>query len=144
MLSEEKHHFFSFFFKRQRKIPADDVGHMCSISSGENMLVSWEPSFVTAKKNQSPLGLYRNPPTVFFINPCYVLLIRDQCFVFLSPLPFCIRHHVHLRPTSSGGTPLSRERTYDSLKLRRARNCVYITQIVFVWKSIYLEWLEGE
>ncbi len=53
-----------------------------SVSSGENMLVLF-----TAKENQSPLGLYRNPQTFFFTNPHFVLLIGDRCFVLLSPLP---------------------------------------------------------
>ncbi len=47
-------------------------------------------SFLTlAKENQSPLGLYRNPPTFFFTNPRFVLLIRDQRIVLFS---LCVRH----------------------------------------------------
>uniref|UniRef100_A0A671KJW9 Uncharacterized protein n=1 Tax=Sinocyclocheilus anshuiensis TaxID=1608454 RepID=A0A671KJW9_9TELE len=42
-------------------------------------------SFLTlAKENQSPLGLYRNPPTFFFTNPRFVLLISDHCFGLIS------------------------------------------------------------
>ncbi len=42
-------------------------------------------SFLTlAKENQSPLGLYRNPPTFFFITPRFVLLIHDRRFVLFS------------------------------------------------------------
>ncbi len=36
-----------------------------------------------SKENQSPLGLYKNPPTFFFTNPRFVLLIRDRRFVFV-------------------------------------------------------------
>ncbi len=39
-----------------------------------------------AKENQSSLGFYRNPPTFFFINPRFVLLIRDQYSVLFSSL----------------------------------------------------------
>jgi len=50
-------------------------------------------SFLTlAKENQSPLGLYRNPPTFFFTNPHFVLLISDRCFVLISPQRFRVRH----------------------------------------------------
>uniref|UniRef100_A0A673N3X3 Phosphodiesterase n=1 Tax=Sinocyclocheilus rhinocerous TaxID=307959 RepID=A0A673N3X3_9TELE len=41
---------------------------------------------------ESPLGLYRNPLTFFFTNPCFVLLISDCCFVLISPLRFRVRH----------------------------------------------------
>ncbi len=37
----------------------------------------------TAKENQSPLGLYRNPLTFFFSNPRFVPLIGDVLFCFL-------------------------------------------------------------
>ncbi len=40
-----------------------------------------------AKENQSPLGLYQTPPTFFFTNPIFVLLICDRSFVLLSLLP---------------------------------------------------------
>ncbi len=55
-------------------------------------------SFLTlAKENQSPIGLlYRNPPTFFFTNPRFVLLIRDRHFVLLSLLRasvFITNHH---------------------------------------------------
>ncbi len=36
------------------------------------------------KGNQSPLGLYRNPPTFFCTNPRFVLLICDRRFVLFS------------------------------------------------------------
>ncbi len=57
-----------------------------------------EASFLTlAKENQSPIGLlYRNPPTFFFTNPRFVLLIRDRHFVLLSLLRasvFITNHH---------------------------------------------------
>ncbi len=66
---------------------------MCSVHLWD-MLVSQvcfqeqrKQSFLTlTKENQSPLGLYRNPPTFFFTNPRFVLLIRDQLFVLLSVL----------------------------------------------------------
>ncbi len=69
----------------------DDIGRMRSAYSS-SMLVSRvclqeqrKQSFLTlAKENQSPLGLYRNPLTFFFINPRFVLLIRDRHFVLLS------------------------------------------------------------
>ncbi len=37
---------------------ADDEGCRCSESSGENMLVSPETSFVYRKGKQSPLGIF--------------------------------------------------------------------------------------
>ncbi len=42
-------------------------------------------SFLTLpKENQSPFGLYRNPPTFFFTNPRFVLLICDRrIFIFI-------------------------------------------------------------
>ncbi len=42
-------------------------------------------SFLTlAKENQSPHDLYLNPPTFFFINPRFVLLIHDRHFILFS------------------------------------------------------------
>ncbi len=41
-------------------------------------------------------SLYRNPPTFFFTNPCFVVLIHDQHFVLLSLLHasvFVTNHH---------------------------------------------------
>ncbi len=76
-------------------------------------------SFLTLpKENQSPLGLYRNPPTFFFTNPRFVLLIRDRRFVLFSL-------HVHhlitqrQRPMSSAGTASK----YDSQ--RKCEKSVY-------------------
>ncbi len=43
-----------------------------------------EAKFPYFTKEKSPLGLYRNPPTFFFTNPRFVLLICDWCFVLLS------------------------------------------------------------
>ncbi len=56
-------------------------------------------SFLTlAKENQSPLGLYRNPPTFFFTNPRFVLLINDQRFVLFRSLSTFVTNHA--TPTS--------------------------------------------
>ncbi len=50
-------------------------------------------SFLTsAKENQSPLGLYRNPPTFFFTNPQFVLLIRDNFNI--TPIGFAWKKKV--------------------------------------------------
>ncbi len=35
--------------------------------------------------------LYQNPPTFFFSNPRFVLVIHDWCLVLLSLPHFCIR-----------------------------------------------------
>ncbi len=40
--------------------------------------------YILPKESQSPLGLYRNPPTFFFTNPRFVLLIHDRRFVLQS------------------------------------------------------------
>ncbi len=41
-------------------------------------------SLLYPKENQSPLGLYQNPPTFFFTSPRFVLLIRYRRFVLFS------------------------------------------------------------
>ncbi len=62
-------------------------------------------SFLTlAKENQPSLGLYQNPPTFFFTNPRFVLLIRDHVYCFvLSPRLSLIT--LRIRPTSAAGKP---------------------------------------
>ncbi len=55
-------------------------------------------SFLTlAKENQSPLGLYQNPPTFFFTNPRFVL-IHDWLFVLFCFLSALVTNHT--TPTS--------------------------------------------
>ncbi len=69
-----------------------------------------------AKENQSLLGLYQNPPTFFFTNPHFVLLIHDRafCFAVSPPLPHLLlvtpARAQSVRPTSSAGMAC----TYDS------------------------------
>ncbi len=71
--------------------------------SGENMIVLRETSFVFNKEKPVYFCLYQNPQTFFFSNPNFLLLIRDGCFVLLSPLRFRIRHHVRQCLMSSVG-----------------------------------------
>ncbi len=61
-----------------------------------------------AKENQSSLGFYRNPPTFLFINPRFVLLIRDQYSVLLS---FLVRYYS--RNANVLSHPLERLPQYD-------------------------------
>ncbi len=52
-------------------------------------------SFLTlAKENQSPLGLYQNPPT-FFFKKKRLFCASNLCPAFyfaVSPPHFCVRH----------------------------------------------------
>ncbi len=65
-----------------RRLPSPDVGDM--LVSRVCLQEKRKQSFLTlAKENQSTLG-NRNPPTFFFTNPNFVLLIRDRHFVSLS------------------------------------------------------------
>ncbi len=107
---------FKMVQSQERGDPANDVGHRRSVISGENMLVSWEPSFVYSKeKKLSPLGLYRNLPFIFLYKSSFCTSNLRQVFFFLpSLLHFCVCHFSpEITPTSSAGTPLSRERIYD-------------------------------
>ncbi len=56
----------------------------------------WKQSFLTLpKENQSPLGLYRNPPTFLFTNSRFMLLICNWCFVLLATNHRCV-HYTHV------------------------------------------------
>ncbi len=64
--------------------------------------------FTLPKENQSPLGLYRNPPIFFFSSFCAFNLWPAFCFA-VSPPDFHVRHESpahawRIRPTSSAGT----------------------------------------
>lgn len=95
-----------------KKLPHDlltqrsiqDVGH--GVSSSENMLVSWEPRFVNSNQ---PVSFWLILKSSDFTNPHFVLPIYDWCFWWLA-LPRSLPHS----PTSSAGTPHSRECTYVS------------------------------
>ncbi len=106
-------------------------------------MVQRKRSFLTfAKENQSPLGLYRNPLTFFFSNPRFVLLIRDWCFVLLSPLRFHIHHFslvrkLHIRPLLSARKVLSREHVYDSKQKLQITVYSVVNIYIFLAKMLW-------
>ncbi len=106
-------------------------------------MVQRKRSFLTfAKENQSPLGLYRNPLTFLFSNPRFVLLIRDWCFVLLSPLRFHIHHFslvrkLHIRPLLSARKVLSREHVYDSKQKLQITVYSVVNIYIFLAKMLW-------
>ncbi len=105
------------------------------------MLVLREPNFVYSNRH---LDLdYRNPMSFSFTNPCFVFLICDWCFVLLSPLRFCICHisrefTLWLRPTSSAGTPIFCERTFDSSQKLEIMVFNVLNKDIFLTQSVAL------
>ncbi len=80
------------------------------------------------KENQPPLGLYQNPPTFFFTDPRFVLLIRDRHFVLVS---------LHVRQCPATPTILrhSPERLPSAYELNEVRE-VFITSKIWIFIKI--------
>ncbi len=93
------------------------------------MLVSREPSFVYSKGKPISSWLILKSIDIFLYKSSFILLIRDQCFVLLSPLWFHVCHFspelmLRLHPTSSAWMPLSWTRVRQ---LAEARNYVFLS-----------------
>ncbi len=112
------------------------------------MLVSMRAMFCLQQRKSSLLLACIEILTFLFTNPHFILLIRDWCLVLLSTalLRLSLLTGAYAAPTSSDGTPLSRERMYErepcgalfvmdgctllDFKISTATHCHYK-----VWKS---------
>ncbi len=80
---------------------------------------------MAVQKTQSPLALYRNPPTFFIKNLSFVVIVCDSWFVFLSPLCFCVCHSLpgaYSRETTRSFQELTRPRLRAPFRSLLARD----------------------